>query len=361
MNQPIRILVVDDDPDTLGGVVRLLEKTGRYAVESASNGEDALSSVQRQRPDLLLLDRDLPGIDGLEVCRQIKREEALRDIFVVMLSASYIESTEQAEGLEAGADGYVASPVGNRELLARVESYVRIATLTRSLRRQALELQKNGNDRRESQLASINLMEDAVAARDRADQAFRALSESENRYRTLVNCSPLAIFVNRNDRVVLVNDACLRLFGATAPEQLIGKSPYELFHPDFHALVRERIRQLREEGKPVSQVEERIIRVDGACVEVEVSASSFEDQEGRAIHVVLSDITARKLTEMKVAEQLAELRRWNSVTTGREGRILELKQEVNDLLTQRGQPPRYPSAIRAAADGGETQGKRGAP
>jgi CheY-like chemotaxis protein len=87
MNNPIRILVVDDDADILIGTARLLEKAG-YTVDRASSGEDALQAAQIHRPDLMLLDHDLPGINGVEVCRRIKRDPALVDTLVVIPSAT---------------------------------------------------------------------------------------------------------------------------------------------------------------------------------------------------------------------------------------------------------------------------------
>ena len=184
----MRILVVDDDANILNGTARLLENAG-YAVDRAATGEAALQAVRDHRPDLLLLDRHLPDINGLEVCRRIKQEPAQADIFVVMISASSTKSEEQAEGLESGADGYIARPIANRELLARVAAYIRIFHLTRSLRLQAEELKKHSEAADQAQLASLNLMEDAVAARERAEQASRALRESEYRWKFAVEGS----------------------------------------------------------------------------------------------------------------------------------------------------------------------------
>jgi two-component sensor histidine kinase len=127
-----RILAVDDDPGILRGTVRLLEGAG-YQVDQASSGEEALGIIGKDRPDLVLLDRQLPGIDGIETCRRIKADPASAGIFVVILSGVWTGSDTQAEGLELGADGYIARPIANRELLARVESYSRIMRLSRSL------------------------------------------------------------------------------------------------------------------------------------------------------------------------------------------------------------------------------------
>ena len=85
-------------------------------------------------------------------------------------------------------------------------------------------------------------------------------------------------------------------------------------------------------------------RQDGSQVWVELRRHAQRSGECWTIVTLVRDITARKLSEFALAEQLEELRRWNEVTLGREGRILELKQEVNQLLVQAGQPPRYPSA-----------------
>jgi PAS domain S-box-containing protein len=143
-----------------------------------------------------------------------------------------------------------------------------------------------------------------VTERDRAEARLR---ESEVRYRTLVEYSPIAIFVSRSDRVVLANEVCFQLFGAAEPGELIGKSPFELFHPDFQASIRESFHELRDHGGAVPLKEGKIVRVDGTAVDVEVTAASFQDQGGASIHVVLSDITERKRWEDDLRTLNAEL------------------------------------------------------
>jgi len=130
--------------------------------------------------------------------------------------------------------------------------------------------------------------------------ARAALWESEERYRSLVELSPEGVFINRNNRIVFVNPAAVRLFGASAPEQILGKSPFDIFHPDYHASIRMRIGLLLN-GQPVPLSEQKIVRPDGALVEVEVAASPFIDRDGPAIQVILRDITERKQAEEKLA------------------------------------------------------------
>jgi PAS domain S-box-containing protein/putative nucleotidyltransferase with HDIG domain len=130
-------------------------------------------------------------------------------------------------------------------------------------------------------------------------QAAEELKDSESRYRALAETSPLAVFVFRNeldnDNVVLANPACVKLFGASSSEDLIGKSTTELFDPDSRALMRG---GLREAGEKVSLAEAEIVRLDGTRVAVEVTASALLDQGVAAIQVVLHDIT-----ELKHAQQ----------------------------------------------------------
>ena len=125
MSTGLRLLVVDDDPEVLQGTVRVLTRAG-YEVFQASRGEECVKLAQAHRPNLILLDVVLPDADGVDVCAQLKRDPELSEIFVIMMSGMRTSSDDQAIGLEQGADGYVARPVGNRELLARVRAFGRL-------------------------------------------------------------------------------------------------------------------------------------------------------------------------------------------------------------------------------------------
>jgi PAS domain S-box-containing protein len=120
-----RILIVDDQIHALQGVSRIMRGAG-YETFEASNGTDCLNLAAEHKPDLILLDVVLPDIDGREVCRRIKSDPETADSYVVLFSSVHIESDSQAEGLEHGADGYIARPIPNRELLARVKAILRL-------------------------------------------------------------------------------------------------------------------------------------------------------------------------------------------------------------------------------------------
>lgn len=122
MSKP-RILVVDDEPDILELVSFNLSKHG-YEVQCVTSGEAALEAVRTDPPDAMVLDLMLPGVDGLDVCRQIKSDAATRSIPILMLTAKG-EEREMVAGLEQGADDYVAKPFSPRVLVARVKAILR--------------------------------------------------------------------------------------------------------------------------------------------------------------------------------------------------------------------------------------------
>lgn len=121
-----RILVIDDDAFRLRAIALALSQQG-YQVDLAQSAERGLALIARQRPDMILLDVVLPGLSGLELCRRLKADPGLRDIPLVLVSSALLSSRAQAEGLEAGAEGYLAWPITSRELVARVALALRLA------------------------------------------------------------------------------------------------------------------------------------------------------------------------------------------------------------------------------------------
>jgi two-component system KDP operon response regulator KdpE len=123
----VRILVVDDEPNIIGTVAPLLRARG-YDVRSAMNGGAALESIDREAPDLIVLDLGLPDMDGVEVCRRIRQTTSVP---VIVLSARGAEG-DKVRALDAGADDYVTKPFGAEELLARIRAALRRAESTPS-------------------------------------------------------------------------------------------------------------------------------------------------------------------------------------------------------------------------------------
>ena len=118
-----RVLIVDDDPDIQRLVSYNLSQAG-FQVLSASTGRTALDSVQKQPPDLIILDIMMPDVDGMEVCRTLRQRENSRRIPIIMLTARS-EEIDRVVGFELGADDYVMKPFSPRELVLRVKSIFR--------------------------------------------------------------------------------------------------------------------------------------------------------------------------------------------------------------------------------------------
>jgi putative two-component system response regulator len=126
-----KIFVVDDESQNIDVLRRLMTRLG-YDVVTASDGESALQSVVRDRPDLILLDVNMPGIDGFEVCHRLKADPATRLIPVVLVT-TLTASEDRIRGIEAGADDFLSKPPVIPELEARVRSLTRLKRYTDEL------------------------------------------------------------------------------------------------------------------------------------------------------------------------------------------------------------------------------------
>ena len=138
MNTPAKILVVDDTPRNVKLLADLLAVKG-YGVVTASSGRDALSRLEAERPDLILLDVVMPEMSGYEVCRKIRANPTTAMLPVVMVTA-LDPAEERVKGIDAGADDFLTKPINQAELLARVKSLLRIKELHDTIQAQAAEL-----------------------------------------------------------------------------------------------------------------------------------------------------------------------------------------------------------------------------
>ncbi len=125
MNDKQLVLVVDDDRDALDATSLVLEAAG-IDVSTAATGGEAVEAVRSLKPDLVLLDVNLPDMNGVDVCRTIKADPETSRVLVVHLTSSSVDAGSAVYGLESGADGYVVRPVDNRELVARVQALLRL-------------------------------------------------------------------------------------------------------------------------------------------------------------------------------------------------------------------------------------------
>jgi DNA-binding response OmpR family regulator len=149
------ILVIDDEQDLIELVRYNLVKEG-FEVSAALDGESGLAAAFREKPDLVVVDLMLPGIDGLEVCRALRADERTAQIPVIMLTAKTSES-DRVVGLELGADDYVTKPFSPRELAARIKAVLRRV----AQRRPTIDFIRHGD-------LAIDLARHEVVCRDKS-------------------------------------------------------------------------------------------------------------------------------------------------------------------------------------------------
>jgi two-component system sensor kinase FixL len=126
------------------------------------------------------------------------------------------------------------------------------------------------------------------------------LKKTDDRFQKLIEQTPDAMLIDVGGRIVYVNKATLRLLGAVSPAKILGRPRLDFIHPDFHPVVKERIKKLIQDGDPVAALDEKWLRVDGGVVDVEVLASPIDWGGEAGIHVTVRDITMRKETETQL-------------------------------------------------------------
>ena len=176
-----------------------------------------------------------------------------------------------------------------------------------------------------------------ITERKKAEQK---LLESEARYRTLVDHAPMSIAVHQNGRVIYVNDAGVKLVGATSPDDIIGKSVLDFVHPDYRSVVIERMKLTQSAEGEVPTIEEKFIRVDGTPIDVEVSVKRIMLDGQPASQLIINDITDRKMAEKALRESeqtnrrlaaLIEQATESVMVTDTQGRIVYVNKAFEKL------------------------------
>jgi diguanylate cyclase (GGDEF)-like protein/PAS domain S-box-containing protein len=257
-----RLLIIDDSPD-IHELVQAWLVSESLEFSSCLDGKEALATAISVRPDLILLDVDLPGINGFEVCRRLKEHGATADIPVIFLTGAS-GTDEKVRGLELGASDYLIKPFDPAELRARVRTSLQAKRLMDLLAQKAV-----------------------------------VLRESEERFRVLAENSSDVITRHTPDGAFLyVSPACLPILGYRS-DQLQGKSIFEFVHQQDCQAVSKCYAQARSDGE-TGQVEFRFRRKDGQLVWLESTCRTLADPRSgtvREIHASARDITERKKME----------------------------------------------------------------
>jgi PAS domain S-box-containing protein len=162
------------------------------------------------------------------------------------------------------------------------------------------------NSFNDDELSLMKIVADQVAIALGRAKDEQALRKSEERYRLLMELSPEAIFLIRQNRVTLLNSTARQLLGGTSENEIIGQSVFDIFHPDSHDRISQRIREILA-GEFCPMTEEKIVKADGTVRVTEVVAAEITDSEGQAIQLIISDITERIEAELALKESKKKL------------------------------------------------------
>ena len=267
-SRPPRILLVDDKPDILLLCRINLEAEG-YAIAEARNGADALGTVAKAQPDLVILDVMMPGIDGWEVLTAIREDPKTADLPVIMLTAK-TQERDQIHGWQLGVTDYLTKPFSPGDLLSAVEQAL--------VARPAVELEQ----RRRREIGQLRLRAEDVVYQ------LAAIVESSND----------AIMSESLDGTILSwNRAAEEIYGYSTAEA-IGQPLSMLVPDDYHDEIGEIMEHISR-GERVAHYETARLRKDGKRIQVSLTVSAIYDVFGRVIgaSMIARDVTEHKRTE----------------------------------------------------------------
>ncbi len=266
------LLAVDDKPDNLFVIRQLIaEYCSGCTVLTAPNAASGLSLAAESLPDVALIDVQMPGMDGIEMCRRIKADPKTANIPIILLTAHRASTALKVTGLEAGADDFISKPVDGFELAARVRVMLRIKK-AEDILRQEKEGLKAAVTERTGQLESI-----------------------EKRYKILFdNVNDGIIVRSFEGRILDANPAICQRLGYSH-EELLGMNIADILSPENANLLTKRMARLRQQGSLVYESAHK--RRDGSIFPVESGSRVIEYDGQRMILTVSRDISERKQSE----------------------------------------------------------------
>ncbi len=292
------ILVVDDNAVNLDILVDCLCNFG-YTVLPVKSGEQALATIRKRRPDIILLDIMMPGLNGFETCRRLKENDKTKDIPVIFMSA-LSETVDKVQGFEVGAVDYVTKPFQQEEILARVKAHL-------TIRYQQEELEKKNKE-----------LEREIIERKWIEEDLR---ESENKVSSILQTANDGIIaIDENGIIESCNSAAERIFGYD-PNELTGQNIKILVPPDHRKEYDGYLAYYLKKGNKTNlEIRREVIglRKDETIFSMYLSVSEARLNNRRILTGIIHDITARKLKEKEQADLFLELQTYSQ----------ELRQKV---------------------------------
>jgi len=366
MSEKTKILLVEGDADILYATVRTLKSAG-YEVLEASSAKECWQVLEANRPDLLLLDVVLTDTDGRELCSQLKTDPHLAGIFVVLLSGTKISSSDQVEGLDLGADGYIDRPISNKKLLTRIQAMDRIRLAEKALQevRDKLEIRVR---ERSVELAKVNeQLQIEINERKRKESILRETLKRLNEAERVGNFGYRVQDLKTGEEWWSENEYAIH----DLPKNV--KPSYDLHldcvHPDDRKIQDREFKDGWESDSEWFSFEYRIVRKDGQVRNILARYSLERDTQGNPLRAsgTDQDITDQKLSE-KILAQSKDFNRAilmsmedHIVVLDKGGQIMSFnsswfefarKNDVSSLKLV-GEGVNYLEACRRASDGSD--------
>ncbi|AFY72454.1 PAS domain S-box [Synechococcus sp. PCC 7502] len=272
------ILVVDDTPDNLRLLASMLSEQG-YKVRKAINGQLALMAAQSAPPDLILLDINMPDMDGYEVCERLKRDVQTLDIPVIFISA-LDDVLDKVKAFSVGGVDYVTKPFQLQEVLARMDNQLVVRRLQKHLQDQNLQLKQ--------------LLRDRIRAQE-------SLRQAEEKYRAIFDNAIEGIFQTSAEGEYLnANQALANIYGYGSADELIDDFNSNDVKPYVSMSLRKEFENTLQEFGFVSGFESQIYRRDGSTAWIRESINAVRDQQDEVIFYVgtVEDISDRRSAEI---------------------------------------------------------------
>ena len=290
-----KILAIDDKMDNLITLSALLKNLmPGCSVITAQSGLEGIEKARAELPDVILLDVKMPGMDGLETCQRLMDDESTKHIPVIMITAIKTDSESRVEGLDFGANAFLAKPIDDYELVSQIKVALRIKKAEDALREERNYLERIVEERTEA-------LREEITVRKQAEETLR---KSEELFKSYLENAPDGIYINDMEGNFLYgNRKCEEIIGYRRDE-LIGKNFLELnLLPEKSMNKAAQLLQASIEGKSTGPDEIELISKGGSLIPVEINTNPAQGMGQRIVLSFVRDITDRKQAEAELIKR----------------------------------------------------------
>ncbi len=290
----IKILVIDDRKDNLISVTALLKNLEpEYEILTALSGNEGIQLAQSEQPDTILLDIQMPKMDGYEVCRRLRAEQKTKRVPIIFLTATKTTPEDRIKGLEMGGDTYLTKPIDAGELMANLHAMLRI---------------KKGEDELEYEK---DLLEEKVIERT------KKLKELSDKYFDLYENAP-DMFASVDSKTAIIH-RCNRTLAENldyTKDEIIGQPIFFVYHPDCIEIAKKYFQQFAD-TRVIRDAEMQLKRKDGSKIDVSLNVSAVRDEKGNILssRSVWRDVSELKRAERKLQEYANHLENMVAIRT----------------------------------------------